>query len=97
MKAALREGQNETAIYSGPLAANYPSDQWVDGELVAAPMYWPISREQPPGSYDLQLQAGETVIDLGTVEVAGVLRRRVADHAVAPASHWDFTVVHPHR
>ncbi|HLV36581.1 MAG TPA: hypothetical protein VKY59_15765 [Spirillospora sp.] len=72
----LDDAGNATALWRGqPTRGRYPSSQWRAGEIVADHVRWPIPRDQPAGTYTLALRLDAAVIELGTLEVAGLPRR----------------------
>ncbi|MBC7811739.1 MAG: hypothetical protein H7175_11360, partial [Burkholderiales bacterium] len=51
-----------------------PSGGWIDGQLMTDHVRWPIPREMDAGPYSLTLEVGDSIINLGTVEVEGLPR-----------------------
>jgi hypothetical protein len=76
LRAVLRSSDgNGTVLWTGaPTDGQYPTEAWVDGELVTDHLRWSIPREQPGGTYTLMLDAGDDEIALGMVDVSGVAR-----------------------
>ncbi len=75
--AALLTGEDgqEAVLWRGaPVQDSYPSDGWIDGELVTDRARWPIPHEQAGGRYTVALRVGETTVTLGEVTIQGVPR-----------------------
>jgi hypothetical protein len=68
------ETNQNTIIYEGDAAIGYPSEFWTDSELITAPMYWIVPREQPSGLYRLIMTVGESKVEIGNLEIAGTPR-----------------------
>ncbi len=75
VEAVLQGDRGDAVLWAGsPVSDTYPSDQWVDAELVTDHEHWPVSRDQADGAYKLVLRVGEMAVDLGTVQVSGLPR-----------------------
>lgn len=81
LEAVLRSERDDIRIFSG--SPDYPPADWMDGELIAERMRWPLPRDLPGGEYTLLLRAGDAEIPLGEINVAGVAR----DFTPPPVAH----------
>ena len=65
----------ETGLYTGaPVHDTYPTSIWSAGEVVVDRYDPRLSRDAPPGDHSLRLQAGDLLLDLGTVTVQATNR-----------------------
>lgn len=74
---ALLTGEDgqETVLWRGaPAQGSYPSDGWIDGELVTDRARWPIPHEQAGGHYTVALRVGRATVPLAEVTVQGMAR-----------------------
>ena len=75
-EALLRAADgSEITLWQGqPTRGRYPSSLWREDEIVVDHARWPLPREQAAGTYMLLLRAGDTTVELGTLEIAGIAR-----------------------
>ncbi|MBZ0302984.1 MAG: hypothetical protein K8J31_24780 [Anaerolineae bacterium] len=73
----LRTTDGKESIQDNVLVGpqRYPSIRWREGEVVVEHARWQLPREQPAGTYTLVMRIGETEVELGPLEIAGLPRQ----------------------
>ncbi len=72
LQPVLMGARGESRLEQSP--SQYPASRWADGEIVRENVRWSIPRYLIGGRYGLSLRVGETQINLGTLEIAGIPR-----------------------
>lgn len=69
----LLSGDGEIALFDDR-PFRYPPSQWAAGEVVREAVPWQLARNLENGDYTLVLRVGESLVELGTLEIVGLPR-----------------------